>query len=89
MDKKNPIHSYINVKDGKNVTMDGVVNILRFDEKNVSLEYDAGKIEIEGDGLKIESLSREDGVIIVNGKIEGVFYYKEQISRGFFKKIFG
>ncbi len=89
MEKKNLTHTFVNIKDGKTAVMDGIINIERFDEKGVSLLSEAGKIEIEGDELKIESLTKEDGVITVNGRIDGVFYSKEKAAVGFFKRFFG
>ena len=89
MEKKNPTHTLVNIKEGKCAVIDGVVNIERFDDKGVSLLSSSGKIEVEGDELKIESLTRDDGVIIINGKIDGVFYAKEHKAEGFFKRIFG
>ena len=89
MDIKKPVHSYINIKDRKCISLDGVINIERFDEKCVSLLSEAGKIEIEGENLKIESLSKDDGTIVVNGSIEGVYYCKEKFDQGFFKRLFG
>ena len=87
--EKAPMHSYISIKEGKTAALDGVVNIERFDERSVSLLSEVGKIEIEGDSLKIESLTKENGVVVVSGRIDGVFYQKDLKSEGFFKKIFG
>lgn len=89
MEKKNLIHSFINIKEGKYATLDGIVNIERFDEKGVSLLSESGKIEIEGDGLKIDSLTKENGTVTVIGRIDGVYYLKEGKSESFLKKIFG
>ena len=89
MEKKSPIHSFINIKDRKTATLDGIVNIERFDEKGVSLLSESGKIEIEGEGLKIDSLTKESGVVTVIGRIDGIYYLKEAKSESFFKKIFG
>jgi len=89
IEKRTPKHSFVNINEGKTVSLDGVINIERFDERCVSLFSSAGKIEIEGEDMKIESLTRDDGVIVVHGKIEGVFYCKDKPAVGFFKKIFG
>ena len=89
MEKNNPLHTFVNIKEGKCIVLDGIMNVLRFDERGVSLLSSVGRIEIEGEGLKIESLTKDDGEILVTGKIEGVFYSKEKSSESFLKRIFG
>ena len=90
MENKSIMHTFVNIKDRKTLILDGILNIERFDENEVLLKTREGKIEIEGKNLKIESLTKEEGIITVCGRIEGVFYEKEkeQIS-GFWKRIFG
>ena len=77
------------LKDRKSVTLDGVKNVIGFDESYVSLESESGKVTIEGGGLKIESLSKEDGVIFVSGTISGIFYSEEKSAKSVFAKLFG
>ena len=89
MEKKNALHSFINVKDRKSIAIDGVINVEKFDDTGVMLLSEAGRIEIEGEGLKIVSLEKDGGVINVCGRIDGVFYEREKTTVGFLKKIFG
>ena len=89
MEKQNLTHTFVSIKDGKTAVMDGIINIERFDEKGVSLLSAAGKIEVEGDELKIESLCKDDGVIVINGRIDGIFYTKEKVVKSFFGRLLG
>lgn len=70
------------------VEIDGVNNIRSFDEESVLLESSAGKIAVEGEDLRIESLEKLTGRILICGRIRGVFYpdFKESKKmKGFFK----
>ena len=49
----------------------------------------AGKIIIEGQGLKIENLSKDNGEILISGRISGVLYEEAKSSpKGFLARIF-
>ena len=82
-------HTNLNIKERNILTLNGVSNIESFDEGYITLEIGEGRISIEGNGLKIESLSREGGEIQITGRINGVFYTEKrkpiQGIRGLFK----
>lgn len=82
-------HTYLTVSERKRISIDGVKNILAFDEELVRLESDGGDITVEGQGLKIESLSREGGVIDICGVIEGVYYSKKKRHKRGLSKLLG
>jgi sporulation protein YabP len=89
MSKDEMKHTNLNVKERNVLTLNGVSNIESFDEGYISLEIGEGRISVEGNGLKIESLSREGGEIQITGRINGVYYSekKKRINgvRGLFK----
>ena len=89
MEKKNPLHSFVNIKERKCITLDGVINVEKFDDKGVMLLSDVGRIEIDGSDLKIISLEKDGGVINVSGRIYGVFYEREKNTEGILKRLFG
>lgn len=82
-------HTSLAVNNRKTITLDGVLNIEGFDEGYVTVIINEGKLNIEGEGLKIESLSKDNGEIIITGKILGVYYSEHKTPKGFFAKIFG
>ena len=88
MQEKTLKHTSLCVRERKNVTIDGVENVLGFDESYVSLMTVAGRIVVEGQGLKIESLSKENGEISIIGKIDGVLYAEEKGAKGILARIF-
>ena len=75
------------IKNRSEVQIDEVNNVRDLDENTVVLDTRMGKIVIEGDGLKIESLEKGVGRILISGKVSGVFYsdFKEKKKgRGLF-----
>lgn len=78
-------HTELKIKNKNTVTLDGVVNIIGFDPGYVSLETDSGRVTLEGSELKIESLEKSTGEILVTGKISGVFYSESKPKSGLSK----
>ena len=75
------------VSKGRNgINIDGVCDVLSFDESGISLETVCGNMAIEGEGLHVTVLNVGDGKIEVEGKINGVYYYdsRPKQKRGLF-----
>ena len=82
-------HTDLRVKERNKIILNGVCNVIGFDESYVTLDIGEGRVCIEGQGLKIESLSREGGEIEISGRVDGVFYSKEKKAKGGLAKLFG
>ncbi len=80
MDAQEKARGRVVISDRKSIVLDGVDNVLSFDEGYVSISTSLGEANIEGEGLKIESLSKEKGEISVCGRISA-FYYKDKASK--------
>lgn len=78
----------ITIKNGKNITLNGVNHIIGFDEKCIILSCDFGKIIVEGMDLKIESLLKENGEISVFGNVKGVYLTDENKTESKIKRFF-
>jgi hypothetical protein len=50
------------------------------------LETTQGRLVVEGDGLRIESLSKEDGVVEISGRIDGAAYSEPKMRTGLFSR---
>ena len=81
-------HTTLIIKEKSNVKIDGVENVLSFDESYVSLMTVSGKIIIEGENLKIESLTKDNGEILICGKISGALYEEQKAAKGVLSRIF-
>ena len=82
MGKEEVRHTALTVKERNRITLNGVVNVESFDNDYVTIQINDGKVFIEGQGLRIESLSQDSGEIQISGKINGVFYSKEKKAKG-------
>ena len=79
----------ITIADGKIITINNVKEILGFDENTVVLSSVNGKITVEGVDLKIESLEKNDGKLVVKGEITGVFSSEGECEKkGFLSRLF-
>ena len=76
----------INIRDRETLAMSAVREVLSFDNDYISVMTEEGKVEIEGDGMRIVSMSGESGDMLVTGRIDGVLYPTKPKVRGFFKK---
>lgn len=63
----------ITLTDQKVFSMGGVIDIAGFDEECVILDTTLGKITVEGREMKIESLTKDGGNILIKGEINGIY----------------
>ena len=85
MEKNVTLHTTLTIKERNLIVTNGIKNVISFDESFVSLQTEGGRICVEGEGLKIESLNPNDGEIRVTGRIDGVYYAEEKRASGLFK----
>ena len=78
----------LTINNREKISMNGVINVEGFGEEYLLLNTAIGELTIEGSDLKIESLTKENGEIVILGKINGLFYREEKSEKGFFKKLF-
>ena len=76
------------VKNRECLTLSGVINVEGFAEDYLTLKTELGDVVVEGHGLKIESLTKENGEIFIIGRIDGVYYKDQKSEKGFWGKIF-
>ena len=53
----------------------GIMDVIAFSDSVVEAECEGGCIAVEGNDLKIEEFSSENGNLRVVGKINGFFYF--------------
>jgi sporulation protein YabP len=78
------------LKNREEISVDCVENIISFDGSEITLNTSLGTLVIEGEGLKVENLSKSDGRILITGEIMGIYYTNthEKQNKGVFKRIF-
>ena len=63
------------------LSLDGVHSISSFDEDYLELDTELGKMSVEGAELKIEEFIQNSGKIKIKGKINAIFYQKENLKK--------
>lgn len=89
MDTVREKHS-ITLKDRKDMRIDGVTEVVSFDELCVMLKTQCGDMAIEGKDLKIAVLEIDAGIVVLSGTVSGVYYSEPQSKekRSFVKRLF-
>ena len=75
-------HGVLEIVNRKEVRVGGVKSVLGFGDDYVALETSLGKLIIEGEGMKIENLSKDDGLIEITGKVNNAGYSEQKTRQG-------
>ena len=78
----------IYIKNRNEIKLNGVLSVENFDEEYLTLDTEIGQLVIEGKKLKIESLTKENGEILITGDFCGLFYKERKNEKGRLKKLF-
>ncbi len=63
--------------DREDLTVEGVMSLGSFDEKEIVMETEQGMLTVRGEGLNIKQLNLEKGNILVEGMVRSVAYDDE------------
>ena len=76
------------VTNRKQMRIDGVKDVIGFDETEVRLLTVEGDMTVEGSDLRVKELDVERGVVSLEGKIDGIFYTEatDGEKRGFWAR---
>lgn len=75
----------------KRMQLTGIEEVESFSETEITLVSTLGKIAVEGNGMKIERFSTEQGELIINGNFDSFCYYGAENGdekRGVFGRLF-
>ncbi len=75
------------IEDRKKFTLTGVKDVLSFDENNIVLLTQLGKLTLRGEDLKLGQFDNNKGDISGEGKIYA-FGYSDEETGGFFSRLF-
>ncbi len=87
--EKNVIQNII-LENREKLSVSGVLDILTFDEEEITLETHLGVLTVKGCDLKVEKLSLDTGEIVAKGNFDQFSYQRDSLPKreGFFKSIF-
>ena len=75
------------IKGRKRLELTGANDVSSFDDKEIVVQVGNMGVTIEGEGLKIEKFTSENGELILNGTISGFFYFTKDVTKK--KKVLG
>ena len=78
----------LTLKNRELLVIDGVDDVLLFNDDYLEITSDMGIIAVEGEELKIEGLSKERREITIRGRVSGIFYKDGRVEKGIFKRFF-
>ena len=64
----------LTLNERKNLTMSGVAEVVSFDESAVVLRTALGTLTVQGQELKLKTLSLEGGQVAVDGQVFALVY---------------
>ncbi|MCJ7855225.1 sporulation protein YabP [Lachnospiraceae bacterium NSJ-143] len=88
-DKRNYSNHKIIIDERENVTINGVNEVLSFDEESIVCVSNLGVIVVRGENLHISRLDLDAEVLCAEGRVDSVTYEEEfAVKGGFFNRIF-
>lgn len=87
--QKTPCES-IAITDRARIELTGIQSVESFDEYAIVLTVEQGGLTVEGEGLSIEILDLERGMVTAVGRIGAVYYTDSAVrKKGGFFRLFG
>ena len=62
-------------------TVTGVKDVISFDEKEILLQTEFGKMTVKGEGLHVKRLTLEKGEVDIEGTIDSMVYSSNEALR--------
>lgn len=67
--------------DREEMTIDGVINLGSFDDREILMETEQGILQVKGEALNIKQLNLDKGNIVVEGTVKSIVYDDEPKSK--------
>ena len=90
--EKRNLTQTLSLSDRKSLGVNGVNDVVRFDEDGVVLSTVCGTLTVEGTSLHVRVLNLEEGKVGIDGKVDALLYFDTSeeggTKRGLFAKLF-
>ena len=73
----------------KSLTMDGVTEVVSFDDEAVILRTALGMLTVHGQQLQLKTLTLEGGQVAVEGSIAALIYEEPRPAGGWLRRLLG
>ena len=78
-----PVSHRITIDQRERTVIDGVTDVISFDEESIVCETDMGTVFVRGAGLHVEKLNLDQGELDITGTVDRVEYGEEgALSKG-------
>ncbi|HHY09345.1 MAG TPA: sporulation protein YabP [Firmicutes bacterium] len=87
----NNLRHQLILAERERLTLDGVLHVESFDEREIVMETELGGLIVHGDELHIKELNLETGNLLVRGYIQSIEYLGDSLSKrgkGLLAKLF-
>ena len=81
----NQLPHKVTLDERKRLTLTGATEVIRFSDELVELTTSQGSAIIQGSDLKLKCLSLDDGTVVIQGWINGIYYEDPRPRRGLFR----
>lgn len=92
MEEKKPLLTHkLTLQNRQNGTVAGVLDVHSFDEEEILLLTDAGKLQVKGEQLHVKRLNLEKGEVDIEGKVNSLTYLTKNVDKkeeSFLKRMF-
>ncbi|KAJ50945.1 sporulation protein YabP [Clostridium tetanomorphum] len=73
--------STLTMENRKRLFLNGVVEVVSFNEEQIILNTNLGTLHIKGEELKMNKLDVQNGEVIINGTINSCVYLNKEIKK--------
>ena len=78
----------VTLEGRKKLTMQGVTQVMGFDDTQVLLATNQGNLLIQGENLQLKALSPDGGQMVVDGHICALSYEEPKPAGGMLRRLF-
>jgi len=72
--------SNLMLENRKKLTINGVIEVINFNENQILLNTDVGTMIIKGKELKMNKLDVQNGDVIITGKVDSFVYTNDKVK---------
>ena len=79
----------LSLSERKKLTLNGVLEVISFDEQTVVLKTPLGNLVVQGENLQLKQLNPDGGNVAVDGEVFSLTYEQLRNSGGWLNRLFG
>lgn len=88
VEQKPQIPHNVTLTDRERLSMNGVTEVVRFDDESIILHTVLGTLAVHGTDLQLKTLSLDGGQVAVTGNIRALIYQQDRTDRSGWRRLF-